>query len=271
MSRKIKGVNSNIIHRITAVLNDNLEARNSEFLISNYILKNLDEVSQMGIEELAEHSYTSASTVSRFIKKLGYKNFLQFKRELIGYQEFRANEFQLSNYDNRAMIDCVLDKQICALEALRPMINLEQFENIARLIHDAKDVYVFGIDYSQIMAQDLQLRFVNNQKIINTYVPTTDFERVSNYITERSLVIFVSVSGNSASLRAIQEQLDPNINQVLITENYEAKLAENINEIVFLPDREIKLVATALTERQIILTVFDILYLVYANLFPEKR
>lgn len=267
MSRKIIGLNSNIIHRITALLNENLESRNSEFLISEFILKNIDEVSHMGIEELAENSYTSASTVSRYIKRLGYSNYLQFKRELVGFREFKQNEFKWTSKNNQQLVDEIFEYNFKCLSQLESAVNLKQLENVVSLINQATEVYIFGIDYSQIMAQDLQLRFVNNEKIIFSYIPSDDYQKLTERIKENSLVIFISVSGNTQSLLSIQKYLSLGVKQVLITENIDAELGEEVEELILLPKHQDQLVSTALSERQLILTIFDILYIIYANTY----
>ncbi len=269
MSRNIKGLTSNVIHRITAVLNENLEQRNSEFLISEFILKNIDLVSEMGIEDLAENSYTSASTVSRFIKKLGYKNYLQFKKELNGFKEFRESEFRMKHLSNEQIIDSVFETSVNALKQMQEELDYDQLMRIVNAIHEAKDIYVFGVDYSQIVIQDLQLRFINNQKVILTHVLTNENINLISSICEKSLVIFVSSSGNNKKLLDIQSNLNENVMQVLLSENITGDLAENIDELVLLPTREDDLVATALSERQVISSIFDIIYLLYANTFQK--
>ncbi len=269
MSRTIIGLNSNVIHRITAVLNENLEARNAEYLISQFILNNIDEVSEMGIEELAENAYTSASTISRFIKRLGYKNYLQFKRELIGFQEFRQNEFHFTQTTNEELIEELLTENINSLKQLKANFNYEQIIGVAQMIHEAKEVYIFGIDYSQIMSQDFQLRFMNNKKVISTFVANNDIDQVATNIGDDALVIFISVSGNSNCLKAIQFSLKESVNQVLITENIDGDLAHKANEVIQLPERRDELVATALSERLNILLILDAIYLVYANTYQE--
>ncbi len=269
MSRTIIGLNSNVIHRITAVLNENLEARNAEYQISQYILNNIDKVSAMGIEELADNAYTSASTISRFIKRLGYKNYLQFKRELIGYQEFCENEFHFTGKTNQELIDELLDANVSSLKGLKNSINYEQIATIAQMMHEAKEIYIFGIDYSQIVAQDFQLRFMNNKKVISTYVANNDIDSVAKNISDDALVIFISVSGNSSCLKAIQFNLKASVKQVLITENITSDLANSADEVIELPKRLDKLVATALSERLNILSILDSIYLVYANTYQE--
>ena len=47
--------------------------------IANYILDHKDYIVDLKITDLAEITYTSPSTISRFCKKLGEKNYNDFK------------------------------------------------------------------------------------------------------------------------------------------------------------------------------------------------
>ena len=47
--------------------------------IANYIIDHKEEVANMRLVELAEATFTSTATISRFCKKLGEKNYNSFK------------------------------------------------------------------------------------------------------------------------------------------------------------------------------------------------
>ena len=47
--------------------------------IAKALIENIDNFEHITIEKLAELSFTSISTISRFVKFLGYKNFIELK------------------------------------------------------------------------------------------------------------------------------------------------------------------------------------------------
>lgn len=47
--------------------------------ISKYIVENKSRMKEISITELAEKSYTSKSSVLRFVQKLGFSGFIEFK------------------------------------------------------------------------------------------------------------------------------------------------------------------------------------------------
>ena len=47
--------------------------------IADYLIEHKEDVIHMNLKELAEATYTSTATISRFCKKVGEKNFNDFR------------------------------------------------------------------------------------------------------------------------------------------------------------------------------------------------
>ena len=71
-----------ITNKINTILN-NSQQDDIDYTICNYIKMNLKEVAFMSIEELARQSYVSKAKISKFIKKLGYDNYIAFKDDCL--------------------------------------------------------------------------------------------------------------------------------------------------------------------------------------------
>lgn len=54
-----------------------------ESQIADYILNHCEQVLQMTTRQLASETYTSATVIVRFVKKLGYQGFNDFKIHLL--------------------------------------------------------------------------------------------------------------------------------------------------------------------------------------------
>ena len=50
-----------------------------EKMIAAYILENSEKVIHMSSRELARNTFTNATTIVRFVKKLGYSSYNDFK------------------------------------------------------------------------------------------------------------------------------------------------------------------------------------------------
>ncbi|WEG74016.1 MurR/RpiR family transcriptional regulator [Vagococcus intermedius] len=66
--------------------------------VLNYIVKNSESVSKMGIREVAKNMHTSTSTIMRLSKKLGFNGYIDMNYKLIPLIEGKSFEKQ-ENYE----------------------------------------------------------------------------------------------------------------------------------------------------------------------------
>ena len=59
----------------------------TELIVYNYIIKNINQVLKMNIRELASESHVSTATITRFCHKLDCDGFVEFKIELKRFNE----------------------------------------------------------------------------------------------------------------------------------------------------------------------------------------
>lgn len=55
---------------------------NTELIVYNYIIKNIDKVKKMNIRELADACHVSTATINRFCHKLDCNGYSEFKIQL---------------------------------------------------------------------------------------------------------------------------------------------------------------------------------------------
>ena len=77
-----------ITNKINTLLN-NSQQNDLDYTICKYIKLNLKAVSSMAIEELAKQTYVSKAKISKFIKKIGYDNYITFKDDCLLELEIR--------------------------------------------------------------------------------------------------------------------------------------------------------------------------------------
>lgn len=63
--------------------------------IYHYIISNSDKVPYMRVREIATESHTSSSSVMRFIRKVGYESFSDFRKQFKGIEGEGLDEFTL--------------------------------------------------------------------------------------------------------------------------------------------------------------------------------
>ena len=65
------------------LLNDSKQFNETQNIICQYILNHSEDVVKMSARALAKETYTNASTIIRFVQKIGYENYNDFKIHLV--------------------------------------------------------------------------------------------------------------------------------------------------------------------------------------------
>lgn len=142
------------------------EARSSfsmkELKIADFILQNPHSSVYPTIEELAEQIGVSEATLFRFVRKLGYTGYQQFRIALatdIASPQQRVYETALEN-NEESTVSLVFKTNIRALEETLEHINPEQIKQIAHLCVTSRRIYFFGLGGSSIVALDAYHKLV---------------------------------------------------------------------------------------------------------------
>ena len=62
--------------------------------IADFMIENKEEVANMNLNQLANATYVSTATISRFCRKLGEKNYNNFSKFLVNFEK---NNSQVQN------------------------------------------------------------------------------------------------------------------------------------------------------------------------------
>ena len=96
--------------------------------VLNYILANPDKAVQHNIHQLSEYSYSSASTIVRLCRKLGFQGYRDLQNsllsELVVQKQDRQQRFQhMDPHDQLTeIVDKITAKNISSLENYQKML-----------------------------------------------------------------------------------------------------------------------------------------------------
>ena len=184
-------------------INHNPDFNDTEKVIAEYILKNLDNIENLTIQKLAKETFTSNTTIIRFCRKLGLDGFKKLKIQLIKEVE---NSYNLQNKIdfNIPFSEKDSNKEICRkmadltkeiIDRSYLMLNNEDLNNALPLISDAERIFIFAKGDSYISA----LNFANKMMKINKYVILADKLNAGSCnvlnATKSDIVIFLTYSG----------------------------------------------------------------------------
>lgn len=176
----------------------------NEAQLADYVLAHADEVSGLGISQLAERAYTSKAAISRFCKKLGLGGYHEFQVALASETE-RARQVRETVdvnqpfHEGESTADVMSDMATLSREAVSicyAALSPEKVKQAARLVAEAQNVYLYATGDSQLstlafanLVLKLGVRCITanqyDEGLANTYA-----------VTSHDVALVVSYSGS---------------------------------------------------------------------------
>ncbi|VYU12760.1 SIS domain-containing protein [Clostridium tertium] len=235
-----------LIYRLLLFLNSS-KSNDINYSIAITMLRNVRIIPNMSINKLADLCYTSPAAITRFCHKLGYSSFIEFKENIKininsynkGLMKPRAINYDVDRND---LLNNMSNEIIDEVESFKNSIDLKLVDSIIELIYSTKNVYIFGTQYSQLMAQNLQNHLASLSKLLYHATDVQEQEKLAAEMDESSLAILISPTGR---FTIYHERLWKKIEAspatlVVITEQENPKYTKRSNYIIYLPKRESK-------------------------------
>lgn len=179
----------------------------SERAITDYILKNINNLHGLTTEKLAQETFTSKATVSRLCKKLGLKNYYEFKQcilqereEWLRIQSADSEEpvNQKSSFEDiMNTVPVLYDSAIrqAKLSLDKPKI-IRIFEKLKRA--EKIDIYGTGLMYQA--AQVTSFKFMNLGKECSAYDGLNEHYVIADRNRKNKVVFVLSMTGNNLNM-----------------------------------------------------------------------
>lgn len=187
-----------LYNRLLIVLNEE-DPESTYYYIALTMLWHIEKLSELSINQLAKLCTVSKSTISKFVRHIGYEDFADFRYATV----FRDNKYGYSfNYVNNVMgyiEDKSLDSYILTVQhdILSTYQSLD-WGAVDRLVWDLakyRRVAAFGLLFSETAAMDLQAKLAYNRKFIVTNLNDLKQDRFIRSAGEDTLIIVFSDSG----------------------------------------------------------------------------
>lgn len=189
--------NLGLLNSLSSILNEGI--KDSDYAITVYLVKQLDRISELSVNEIMDKTFTSRSAIRRFCNRLGYPNFSDLK-ESITKLIFPSNLQYRSQDDlinHRKKLNDMIFKMI---EDIDSVFTVEIVNELTELLNMHKDVVLLCANNTSgdLIRFQQELIYANKEiKIVsNAY---TNNENIKS-LTNDSLVITVSASGKFAEI-----------------------------------------------------------------------
>ena len=184
-----------VIDKLNNYIN-NHDSEDINYNIASFIVNNIEKAPYYNITELSKRCFVSQATVSRFIKKLGYIDYNDFKEECLIYIE------QIKNNTDNNYTDINLLSQ--DLKLLYSKIDNIDINSIASIINSYDEIYISGLNYCYLMAQYFQMECHPFGKIIKVI---GDNEEIQNIGSNSLLLVFTTTGIYFDSNRTVKEYI----------------------------------------------------------------
>jgi DNA-binding MurR/RpiR family transcriptional regulator len=245
----------------------------TEEKIADYILNNREEVIQLSVKELAEAADSSPASVVRFCKKINYQGYQDFKIALIkDLQESESSE-KVKVYDDIAVddqIEEIMEKiahdNYKVIQNTINLLSVSEIEKAVKAIENAKNIYIFGIGASGLVAKDLQYKLMRVKKTVIYYSDTHAQLSSAANIESDDLAIAISYSGQTIEVyEALKTAKSRGAETIAISRYGENPLNEIADIKLQVAGSEKNLRLGAITSRIAQLTAVDILFVAFAK------
>lgn len=187
-----------LYNRLLSILNE--EPLDSTYYhIALLMLQNINDLPNMSINELASLCDVSKSTISKFIRNIGYDDYNEYRYASI----FLENKYHYNfNFDNNVMKFIQknnYDSYILAIQndilSTYHHLDWNKIKMLVKDLYTYEKVAAFGLMFSETAAIDLQTKLAYNKKFIVTNINDLKQEDFIENAEDDTLIIVFSDSG----------------------------------------------------------------------------
>lgn len=266
-----------IIFRLLDFIN-NHKTRDTNYTIALALLRDVYKIPDMNISALADSCFTSPAAVTRFCRRIGYKNFQEFKdyakiSVMDTAPAFQPGQKKENSEQIGELLQKVLYEKIVGwLKASENVIDVQKVQEIMECIHRANKVSFYGTQLSQAIAQDFQFRLVRLGKFVSAYSDVQEQKVDMADLDEYSVAVVVSPSGRfiAGNEELMRQLLESRAKVILITHNRDANLLNKASIVYYLNGDSHDKTGFS-SERFSLMYFFDFAIAYYQELFYNKE
>lgn len=253
------------------------QASTTEKTLIAYILKNSKETSSMTIYQLADQTFASPSSIIRMCKKNGFEGYKDFIKALIYEMAVREHsqseeKKEITKADRiEDIVDKVTYKNIISLEDTKSIIDYDVINSCIQLLRTCKNVCLFGMGSSLLVAKDAQLKFMRLDKRCTVNDDWHVQLLTARYMSTDDLGIIISYSGQTIEMiECVKAMKENGVKTISITRYGASPIVELCDYNIFVAANEAIVRSGAMSSRISQLNIIDILYTGYVNTQFEK-
>ncbi|QNM15739.1 MULTISPECIES: MurR/RpiR family transcriptional regulator [Fusobacterium] len=265
-----------MIKKLIVSLNNEMTVKEKE--IANYILNNMEEILTLTSAEMGNNIGVSQSSVIKFIKKIGFNKFGEFKIQLTKELEnIKQNKDKIHSeiYLDDSLEDIsfkVFNETIKAMEDTLKIIDHKYFEKIIDIIKTSKKILLVGSGMSSIVAKDLEIKLIKI-RIDALHYESSHMQLMKLATMDKEdLIIAISHRGETEDVIDVIKKANKKGIKVLSITSIEKNTVANLSDFnLKVISEETNFRSSAISSRMAQLILNDIIFLRLTQIDYEKR
>lgn len=244
--------------------------------IAELLLENPTAPLELSITELAERAGTSAATVTRFCRLIGYSGYVQFRVGVASdvgrgdaHESWRADIGRGFDPEDpaRDVLGTLLNSHMRSLQATAELIDLDLVSGIASAISKCDHLDIYGIGGSGGMAAEMQSRLYRIGINAHCWAEVHGGLTSAAILGKGAVAIGISNTGRTEeTIQMLSQAKASGAFTIALTNSSESPLAEVADVTVITAAPELYLQPDDLSAKHSQLFVLDLLYLLVAQL-----
>ncbi|WP_394138957.1 MurR/RpiR family transcriptional regulator [Cytobacillus oceanisediminis] len=258
----------NFLAKLLNFIESSTDHTNSDIIIAEYILRNIHEIPNMSIYDVAEACHTSPATITRFCKRFENISFKELKEYARTFIEFNVSEVlfqQIEQKINEDLLHDYYEELQKSLMETSQLIDSKELLKVVRKIHAAKKISFFGVTFSHVIARNAQFKFMRLGKYSVAYSSHENQITEAESLTPSDIAIVISFSGETRFIVQLVKILkERGIPIIAVTGDNQSFLARNAHDLILVSSRKLENYKSPIIEEISMLSVINSLYLVYS-------
>lgn len=212
----------------------------SEKNIAEFILDNSNQIQKFTADDLAQRTYTSRATVTRFCHKLGMQGYRDFQQQLsLDLSDLNRIKNLVSDDPIDAhtqyeeLVDILPSIYEKALTQTKMVVDHEVIKRVTAAIRQAGHLSLYGIGISNILAQSAAFKLMTIGVECSAYDGLNEHYILAKKNRHKEMAIVFSLTGTNPTILSIARYLkSKDIFVVAVIGNKSSQMHEICDEVI---------------------------------------
>ena len=222
-----------IFSSLFSIVNEGHSTNEINKNIANYLLKNLNNLGNLTIYDVAEECYVSRSSIHRFLKQIGVDQFSNLVRFVQDSQQHYSAYHKYANHDNFPLhLQQMMEEMMQSIAGIADDAKVRQ---LVQMVHDYERVFILVADGSSSAPLQFQEEMMSIGKLIYVYTSSNVDEESFAQLSAHDLLIVCSITGNYA-FAVTKDLTGVRSPKVLITSNHADAFKGHYSHIIYMSE-----------------------------------